>query len=116
MARRKERRAMLEDFKELLVLIFNTNERVRYYERQALMNAIAAKWRWVKHYESLHKRHEISAFEEIFDVRYKPSANSRLKDLLAQNRTTRARLQKAAGIVVRLFVKPTVDRIMGKRR
>jgi hypothetical protein len=114
-AGKNERRAMLRDFKQVLLSIFEANEQVKYYERQALMNAVAAKWRWAKHYESINKQHDVKTLEEIFDEGYKPSAVSRLKDFLDRNRTTRARLQKAAS-VVRLFGKSVIGRIGGGRR
>jgi glycosyltransferase involved in cell wall biosynthesis len=81
---KRERLAMLEDFKQVLISIFNANERVKYYEQQALMNAIAAKWRWAKYCEPLHKRHEVKTLEEIFDERYRPSAASRLRNFLGR--------------------------------
>jgi hypothetical protein len=102
--------------KNNITSVFDANEQVRYYERQALMNAIAAKWSWAKHRESLYKRREIKAFEEIFDDCRKPTMSSRINDVLTQNRTTRARLQKTASGVLRLFVKPMIARVAGKMR
>jgi glycosyltransferase involved in cell wall biosynthesis len=107
---KEKRRAMLEDLKDILVQILDANERIGYCDRRALMNAVAAKWRWAKHCESLHKQYDIKERAEIFDERYKPSVSSRLKDFLAQNRTAKARLRKAATTAWRLFVRPRLSR------
>lgn len=66
------RKQMYSRFKELLILIYETNQKKHFYDEKALLSIIASKWRYVRYLEPRNVERTVSSLEEIFNPHYIP--------------------------------------------
>lgn len=70
---RDTRKKMYNEFKQLLIDIYIKNTEVQFYDNQALLNIIAAKWRNVRYLEPRNVKRNVKSLEEIFSKKYIPN-------------------------------------------
>ena len=70
------------------------NEKENFYSRQALLNAIFTKWRWIKFHEPFTSLKPAGAIDAVFQYKPKWQLFMRLYYFLKYNRGLRNRLRK----------------------
>lgn len=72
--KRKIRQKMYLDLEALLRDIYERNQKVRFYEAQALLHALNAQWRYAKYREPRNARRDVQAgsLDEIFSRKRHP--------------------------------------------
>lgn len=63
---RKQRKKELKKFEHLLKEIIAQNEKVKFYEETALLNAIASKWNWACYQKEWNQFYDVHSVEDIF--------------------------------------------------
>lgn len=71
---RKIRQKMYLDLEALLKDIYERNQKVRFYEAQALLHALNAQWRYAKYREPRNARRDVQAWslDEVFSRKRHP--------------------------------------------
>ncbi|RKN82184.1 bifunctional glycosyltransferase/CDP-glycerol:glycerophosphate glycerophosphotransferase [Paenibacillus ginsengarvi] len=110
----KKRAMMLERFKEILLKIWETNNIVKFYDKQSLLNILSAKWKWAKYNESWNNPQHVSDINEIFDENYRPSFIVKLKRFLRDNPTLNLRTRKILKKVLKPLINPIRRRVEEK--
>ncbi len=62
----KQRKKELKKFEHLLKEIIAQNEKVKFYEEIALLNAIASKWNWACYQKEWNQFYDVHLIEDIF--------------------------------------------------
>lgn len=63
---KKQRKKELKKFEHLLKEIIVQNEKVKFYEETALLNAIASKWNWACYQKEWNQFYDVHSVEDIF--------------------------------------------------
>ena len=62
----KQRKKELKKFEHLLKEIIAQNEKVKFYDEIALLNAIASKWNWACYQKEWNQFYDVHSIEDIF--------------------------------------------------
>ena len=62
----KQRKKELKKFEHLLKEIIAQNEKVKFYDEIALLNAIASKWNWACYQKEWNQFYDVYSIEDIF--------------------------------------------------
>ncbi len=106
-----KRKSMLDDFKDILIKIYEKNKEVKFYDSQSLLNSVAGKWRWAKYHEPWNNLTHVNELNEIFDENYKRSYSIRLKQFFRHNKSMKSKMKKICKFLIRPICRPFYNRI-----
>ncbi len=89
-----DKELFLHQLESVLRKIYFANEKENFYSRQALLNAIFTKWRWIKFHEPFTSLKPAGAIDAVFQYKPKWQLFMRLYYFLKYNRGLRNRLRK----------------------
>lgn len=90
----KKREQLLDNLEYVLRRIYERNEEVGFYESNALLSTIAAKWYWAKWGEPFNRLRKVKSIHEIFDQSYRVTFLSRVIRFCENNRGIRVKMKK----------------------
>lgn len=95
---RKIRRKMYLDLDGLLREIYERNQKVRFYEAQALLNALNAKWRYAKYREPENAQRDakVGSLEEIFSGKPYPDYRLLWREYRSRSVSVKSDLKRLA--------------------
>ena len=63
-----QKESALKTLQSILLEIWNANTKIAYYEKKALLNAIAAKWRWSKYNEPWQGEKKVTSIRQAIEL------------------------------------------------
>lgn len=90
----KRREQLLDHLEYVLRRIYERNEVVGFYEPNALLSTIAAKWYWAKWGEPFNRLRKVKSIHEIFDQSYRVTFLSRVIRFYKNNKGIKVKIRK----------------------
>lgn len=90
----RDRDVFFHQLETVLRKIDQANRRELFYQQQALLNAIFAKWRWIKYYEPFTSIKSVTSIDAVFQYTPLHPFFERLHCFLKNNRGIRSKLRK----------------------
>lgn len=84
----------LKRCEQVLRKIYYANESIQFYDNQCLLNAIFAKWRWIKFYEPFTSMKQASSLDAVFSYKPKCSLCTRVYSFFKYNKGIKSKVRK----------------------
>lgn len=95
-----KRKIMLSRFESILRQIWEANKEKQFYDDDALLSVINAKWRWAKYDFSWHEPEAAKTINSIFNQRNPSAFWSHVKRFLKNNPTFKILVKKIARLLL----------------
>lgn len=96
------RQEIQENLKQVLIDIYNANEKYHFYKREALLAALGSKWRWATKFEAWNYLSPVHSLSQVFDEAAPLSFSQKAFLLLQRKYTLRSLFQRQ----IKSFFKP----------
>lgn len=106
-----EREEMLNELKELLLLIWSRNSEIHFYDATALLQIINSKWRWAKFNDNWHNLFNPRQIERVFDQPRRLPVKVRLNRSLQETKNMIPKVKRGVKRVLRPVAKPLLDQL-----
>ena len=90
----QNRNAAYQILKNVLERIYEANETIKFYDPQCLLNAIYAKWRWVRYYDPFNDIQEASSLKDVFHRRIQSRVLNRFWVFWKTNKGVKKKIKK----------------------
>lgn len=88
------RSAVYAHMQRVLRAIYERNEEIGFFNRQCLLNAISAKWRWFRYYDAFNEIHEVADIDAAFAKRKSCLLLNRIITFWQHNKGIKKKIQK----------------------
>lgn len=107
-----EKERMLLQLKDILLEIWNENNKIRFYKKTSLLGIINSKWNWAKNNEDWHITKNPYCIERVFDEHYTLPIRIRMEKFMIENKGIKAKAKKCLKWILKPVYRPIISRII----